>query len=496
MSVMGGSPLGRGPLGGFGGLAGSQILGLTLRIGAVDATPYLQVDSWRLTEELNSRDEAEFTLLTTDQWIPGEGQEVRLTLNGERLFGGTVQEVDAGFLDDGSDAWTRIDVQCVDYNQLADRFVVGEVYEGRTAGAILRALVTKYLVYEGIDPSGIQDGPTLSKVIFPNVPLAQACDGISELTGYHWNIDDYKTFHFAPFEPSQTQIVIDTSHADFRNLRRKTTRNQFRNVQFIDGAYFLTDIFREEFVLDGKERTKNTGFEVHSLRHLWVNNIEQAIGIRGVDQEKGWYWSQGDTAVSQETDDAAWPEGSVLRVEYQGRYKSPSVVEAPDAIDARRAIEGGSGRYEHVIRDSSLVGDALIAEKGMGLLRRFKTIDKELSFETERVGFAVGQAIEMDVPRLGVHHEKFLVTGLETTSIVVMRRFHVQVTSGELKGTGNEFFKRLFSSGQALSLNESEILNKIAAISDSVSMTDTLTAASGAYASAVCGTAVIGECEL
>lgn len=501
MSVLGSSPLGRAPLGGRGGVMGSQLRGLTLRIGPVDATPFLVVRSWHLREELNGRDDASFTLLTRDAWFPQEGEEVRLTLDGARLFGGTVHGVEAEFLTVASrvDAMTApvlIQVRCVDYNQLADRFVVTEVYEGVTAGAILRALVEKYLGDDGVSAAGIQDGPTLAKVAFPSIMLSQCFDAVAELIGYHWNIDDYKTFVFAPFRPTETAIVIDATNPNYRHIRRRTTRNQFRNVQYVDGGYFLTDVRGEEFVLDGRETTKSVGFAIHSLKKVWVDNVEQTIGIRGVDEGKQWYWNKGEPAVSQDLDEPRWPAGSVLKVQYQGRYQAPSVVEDPAAIDARRTIEGGSGRYEHIVRDSSLEGDALVTEKGLGLLRRFASIDKELSFETERDDFAVGQAIELDVPRLGVNHERFLVTGLDTSSLVTKRRFQVHVTSGELKGTSNEFFKKLFASGQPLTFREDDIVNKIVVESDAVTMSDTLTAASAAYAAAVCGTAVIGECEL
>ena len=501
MSTAGVRPLGGAPLGGTGGIVGTQIAGLGLRIGAVDATPNLLIRSWRLREELNGRDEADFKLVVYDSWLPVEGEEVRLTLGSARLFGGTVQSVRARFMSlrskpDNMTDPVLVDVRCVDYNQLADRIVVSEAFENMYAGEIVRSLALKYLAADGVDASGVPDGPLLSKVICPNIRMSDALNDLADLTGNHWNIDDYKTLWFKPFEPTAVAQTVDETNPDIRDLEKLTTLSQFRNVQYIDGAVFLTDPRIEEFVMDGKERTKNVGFPINSLLNVWLDGNLQTHGIGGIETGKQWYWNKPQTSITQEFEDPIAPEGSLLQVEYVGRYTAPALVEDAAGILARKAVEGGSGRYEHVYRDASLEGDTVVAEKLIGLLRRFSTIDNQLSFETERVGYAIGQTIQMNVPRFGINNAKFLVTRLETESIVVQRRFRVEVTSGELKGTGAEFFRALFASGQKLTIRESDLVNKIAVIQDTVAMTDSLTASSASFVEAVCGTAIIGEAEL
>lgn len=501
MTTHGSRVLGGAPLGGIGGIVGTQISGLGLRIGPLDATAYLLIDSWHLREELNGRDEADFRLVTYDAWLPVEGEEVRLTLGAARLFGGTVQSVRARFLSlrskpDNMTDPVIIDVRCADYNQLADRFTVGEVFENMHAGDIVRALAAKYLADDGINAAGVQDGPLLSKVVCPNIKLSDVLNDLDDLTGYHWNIDDYKTLWFKPFAPTDVAQVVDETNPDIRDLEKSTTLSQFRNVQYIDGAVFLTDPRIEEFIMDGKERTKNVGFAMNSLRNVWVNGNLQTHGIGGIETGKQWYWNKTQTTITQDFNDPILPDGAILQVEYVGRYTAPALVENSDSIVSRKSVEGGSGRYEHVYRDSSLEGDNVVAEKAIGLLRRFSSIDVQLRFETERVGYAIGQTIQVNVPRFGISSGKFLVTRLDTESITTRRRFQVEVTSGELKGTGAEFFRALFNSGQKLTIRESDMVNKISVVQDTVTMTDNMTASSAAIAKAFCGSAIFGEAEL
>ncbi len=493
--ILGGNPYGATPFGGVPIPAAFQ--GVVLQIGPQDVTPSLLVNSYRIRRELNGRDELEFPLVSTTGYVPLLGQQVILSIDGGLEFVGTVHEREVAFHSDGRGDYTTVQVRCVDLNELADRRLVIEVYENMTAGAIVRAIVAKYLAAELIQIGDVQDGPTVARVVFPYQSAASCFDDLSEQSGFHWHIDAQRGMNFAARETAPAPFTITSANAVFRGLRGTRTRNQYRNVQYMDGGRGVTDPRTESFRGNGLQQSWNVEFEIFAKPTIDVNFQPQTVGIRGVDTTTQFYWNKGETAIGRLSSLPPLLATDIIHVTYQGLFDVIEIVEDTAAILERQQVQGGTGRYEQLDRDDQLDGQDRVLEKGISLLRRYASLDEVIEFETDVVGLTIGQLATVDVPELGLSGT-FLITQLEIAPLnVTQRRFTVTATTGELKGRWQDLFANLLASNRPIVLREGEILQEVLAVHDPVGVTDSVVAtldnaATGEWGTGEAGTAEFG----
>lgn len=490
--IIGGTPYGSTPFGGEGATLFSG--NLVLQIGPVDATPYLFYGSYKLTEQLNGRDEATFDLIANDGYVPLVGQTILFSLNGGLLFAGTVHERDIVFLSESRSDYAQVTVRAVDWNEIADRHVVVEVFESMTVGAIVRAIVTKYLAGDGITIGDVQEGPLVARMVCAYQTAASCFDDLFSQSGMHWNIDEHKALNMFVRTTSPSPFVVTSANAVFRALKGTKTRNLYRNVQYVQGGKGVTDQRVESFVGDGTLTSFNVQYPVHAAPTITLNFQPQTVGIRGVDTTQQWFWAKGETAIGQGSG-TPLQATDTLAVTYKGQYDLMMIVEDSAAILERQTVQGGTGRYEHLDGTTTVDGQDLITEEGLDLLRQYATLDEVVTFETDLPGLAIGQLVTLNVPELGLSDD-FLITDLETVTLVgTSQRFTVTATTGDLKLTFSDFFKRFLAFNQPILLNDTTVLNQVLAMHDPVGVTDSVTATLATYAGGEWGTGEAGTAE-
>jgi hypothetical protein len=154
---------------------------------------------WRISETLNGRDTATFSVLSLDgSYRPAGGAEVVFEHDGNEFGGHIWATSEAGLGGEGVAAIvTTCDV--VGYAALADRRRVEiTIAAGSTLKQALQQIVT-YLTPYGVSLDVAQvDGPTLAdEVVFEDAPLTSALDKLAVITaglgtGYIWQIDHDK----------------------------------------------------------------------------------------------------------------------------------------------------------------------------------------------------------------------------------------------------------------------------------------------------------------
>lgn len=486
--IFGSTPIGSTPFGGTGSGAGTPG-GLSLQIGGSDVSlgGYLLVNSYRLSQQLNGRDTAECALYIPDGWSPQIGERFMLTQDDVRLFGGTVEQWEWEFLSEGNEQ-RLCRVTAVDHNQIADRFIVGKTYTLKAAGEIVRELVTQFLAAEGVTVGSIPTGPTLAKVVFPNISVAEALDQIHQQTGYHWNIDSHKSLNWFFRDAIQAPFAITTaSDSHWRKMRASQDRGAYRNVQFVDGGKGRTATQTEFFSGDGTRRTFSVAFELAAQPTVTVDGQSQTVGIGGVDSTAQWTWNQGNNTISQQGGTPLTAQ-QILRVMYIGWFDIFAGGEKPEEIERRHQIEGGSGRYELVIREDGLDGSDVVDQYIQDMLRIYGEIAWDLEFELDQPGLAVGQQLHVDVPSLGLANVEVLITEMETWPFAITRRRHkIKATTGELKNTMKSFWARVFRSGKPITINPDATVQQLLSFSSTADATDELTVTASAAAAAEWG---------
>lgn len=496
----GSAPLGGGPLGSPGPQPGAPA-GLSLRIGPLaNGTDYLFYRSWRLREQLNGRNTCTCTLLASDGLRPLLGQDFILELNGTRIFAGSIFSRRTRFLFDGGNDWLVHELECTDWNRLCDRRRIGEPYVNQTLGAIVRDIVAKTIGQEGISDAGVEEGPLLDRVVFPNVLVSQAFDLLSERTGYYWTVDYSKTLHFFARSTAQAPfpIVNDVNAVlKWRKYADEESLAQYRNSQFVDGGQAVTVPLREVLPSNGETRTYTASGPLASKPALDVNGVPvdpAEIGLRGQDENKSFYWAQGEPTITREQSLPPLATTDPLGVTATYYYDLDVVATDFAGVAERKSIEGGTGLYEHVQVETSLDGEEVITAKAAALLNRY-SLSREKEFELDQPGLAVGQQVLVTVPQIWSTNEPHLITEMETENLVLNeRRFHVRCSTGELKGTFTEFWKRVHQQNP-VRINPDAVVQSVVPMYDEAAVTDLVTATLSDYLPAEWGTAVVGEDE-
>lgn len=465
---------------------------LTLTIHGTDRTSFFQRNSLQVSDKLNSRNSCSFDIVDpAGAYRPTVGQVVTIVKGATTVFAGTIDDYEEEQL--GNSA-LQYNIECVDYNQICDRHTVKEVYTSQTLRAIVLDIVATEMSTEGINTTNVETGPTIDKWIFNYETVTDAFNTLAELSGMSWWLDYSKNLHFRERASIGAPFALTDSSLNYRHVKIRRNREQYRNRQFIRAGKDLTDSRTESFKGDGTAQAYTLKFPPGTEPTVTVDGSTVAgdVGIRGVESGKDWYWNKYDPIFTQ--DDGATPLSSTqtLAVTYQGLF--PVVVQAdnePEQI-SRAAVEGGSGLYE-MVRDEPNIddSDAAIQFAG-GLLRRYATIPDIIEFETDADGLAAGQLISINVTAHSLAGT-YLIESVSTKDVGMRSniRYTVTALSGESFGGWIKFFRDLINQGRKFVVQDNEVLIKLKSFSDGVVVSDALVMSSS-DGTAVVGTALCG----
>lgn len=470
----------------------------SLLVNAVERKGLLRPSSLRITDELNGRNECQFDLVQkTASVVLQIGEVVEVKLSATTIFKGTIES-----LDEVRSAGTvnhRYAVKCVDFNQLADRHLVAEIYESLTMKQIVDDIRTDHLAVEGVtlDPS-FPDGPTLERIPFDHVSVAEAFDELSEISGFFWNIGYDKVLRFIDrttmVAPKNIDSTVGGYLADTLTVNR--TRSRYRNSQFLRGGLTVTETsLTETFAGDGETKSFPLSLQVDSIVSIKVNAVAKTVGIRGVDTGKDWYYQVEDNIISQDNGGTALAGGSpadVLEVIYFGQFPLRVAATDTDKVAERAAIEGGSGLYEMIEDFEDIDRLSLGRERALGLIARFGDIEQIVELRDRTSGWQAGQLLTVSIPEHNISGN-FMVASVEFEERELQEFWYsLRLVQGAAVEGWVEFFKKLARDGRRKAIRPNEILHLIRAFSERALADETFSASSVAF---VCAQVDVDEVD-
>jgi hypothetical protein len=476
---------------------------LALTIAGVDQTALLQAGTLRLASRLNARDTAAFVLTDlTGAYRPAVGAAVVITNNGAVAFAGTVDDL-TETTPVGVPGALVSTVNCVDYNQLCDRHLVAAVYLGQTLGAIVGAIVAAVLAGEGVTTAHVEAGPTITKAVFSYQSVTDCFNALANLTGYAWYLDSAKDLHFFARGSNPAPLSLTDTSGNFFGLAVRSTRQQYRNRQYLRAGFDTTTPRTESFAGDAKRRTFAVGYPLAAVPTITVNGSAKTVGIKGVDTDKDWYWNKASADIVQDAAGALLASTDTLAVTYQGLFPLIVSADASTEIAARAAAEGGSGVYEALVTDQSIDTRALATDTATGLLRRYGTITQVVSFSYEDPDdatgtgrLAAGQLLSVNVSAHNLAGS-FLIDSVSAVDVGgAYLRYQVQALSGESLGSWEDFFAQLVTAGQTYVIRDNEVLLLLRSLPDALVLADTLTSTTAPPTTAQVGMSAVGFCEV
>ncbi|MDT7040881.1 hypothetical protein [Candidatus Nitronereus thalassa] len=473
-------------------------MALSLLIDAVERFGLVRPGTLTYTDELHTRSNLQCQLAVTKSggvyWRPAVGEPVTLLDGATKIFGGSIERIR---LDQppGVDTRLFITVECVSWDQIADRRLVSKDYTQETVRDIVLDLMTEHLVDEGVSEASIDVGPVIERLPFNFKSVTEAFNEIAELVGFEWWIDADKGLHFVACgtEPAPSSF---TSRAQYQTFQVTSERADYRNRQFVRAGQDKTEDRTEEFVGDSKRRTFNLSFPVaEKPSSLKINaGAEQTLGVRGIEGESTaqWFYQIGATELNHSQSETVLTASDTVTVIYKGFFPLLILSEDQIEITARAAVEGGTGVYE-AIEDKQEIDSAIFAlDLGAGLLRRKGLIPQTVLLSTLTAGFRAGQLVTITNADFGVNGD-FLIARVEfglLASEPPIFGYRLECLSGEAVGGWAEFWMRIANAGRKFVVRENEVLGPLIFNQEPLDATEDFTVQSQA---AACGEVDVDE---
>lgn len=410
-----------------------------------------QARSLSVTSQLQGCDTARFTELVQPGDTPTYrvGEPLRVYADEREdtaVFGGIVQErtiKDARASRGAKSGLRRVDYECVCFSHLAERRVIAGAWQNTVAGDVVRDIVSRTLVRDGVTTDNVEDGPEIEYLAYTYQRVSKLLDDLAEKTGYTWYIGPYRDLHFFSRESKTAPFSLTSSNQPYQSLSLREATEKYRNRQFVRGGKQQTDVRSETFSGDGRRRTFSVAFPIDEEPTVKVNGTVQELGIGGVEDNKQFYWNRGERSVYQDNDEPILESDDEVEVVYRGQIRL--LMEKIDAaqVDERKDVEGTSGLHERVTRDADIRTRNQARDKATDLLRRFAEIREKLDFTTQKLGLEQGHILTVELPDLNIDAEYLIESVNYRVKDNNTFRMDVSALSGEPYGGWQDFFKHL-----------------------------------------------------
>lgn len=357
-----------------------------------------------------------------------------------------------------------------DYTAELGRFLVAETYTNMTDKEIIDDLVEKYCPGLGITTNNVIEGVTIDQITFNYLYVDECITKLTQYTARHWYIDYAKDIHyFALGEETAPVSTLDEDSNDYINLNISTSNDNIKNRVYVRGGTELSDPYPVSIVADGEQRQFLLPDKPHNLS-MTQNGVTKTIGIKNIDDPGAFEYLLNfqEKYVECGTNTTTPANGTIMIFTYE--YDIPILVAVEDAASIEDV-----GVYEFLITDKDITTtDAARARAQAELTDYAKTL-VDGSFETYTIGYRSGQSIRVTLLEYGISDE-YIVQSVEYISLGGGTfRYKISITNSRKLGIIRFLINMLDASQNKLSLDEDEVVDELATITDSLdSLADSL----------------------
>jgi hypothetical protein len=355
---------------------------------------------------------------------------------------------------------------CNDYTKLAEKRLVASVETNEKVEDIVTNTIIPILTEEGISSGTIDCDITITKAIFSYVSCSEALDMLADLVdGYIWYIDTSLQLHFINKIDNISTVTVNSSfkHTEFE---RNKSLDTYRNTQYIWGGKARTDTQTDEVPAptpDGAIKKYYTRYPIAEEPTITVNSVavnSDDVGINGIDTDMKWYWTYGTNQIVHDDAEVALDAGlaDTLEITYIGLRNLLILTNSPDEIDSRALIEGNSGKYENIYKETQIDNTTQAIEYGNSLLKKYGEIKDTVNFKTKTIGIEAGQLLRIVKTAYDID-DYFLVRAVTMTQYTQTEiEYSVECLDGAAVGGWERYFLELIKSSKDYSINDTDVL--------------------------------------
>lgn len=452
----------------------------SVTINGVDRTSDILNETIVVEDNLNDEQNTlTFSLINrSGSGIPQNDEEIVITLDGgDTLFSGYITTVNINsVLETGA---IKIDIQCTDQVRLLDRNLVNKGYTNQTDKEIIEDIISTYCPDFGITTNNVIEGVTIDQINFNYVQPSQVFRRLCDLTGRNWFIDYEKDIHYFPLTTSSAPFNINSSNAQYFDLKISKDASQIKNRVYVRGGTRLSDPTTHSQKGDAEKRQFLLPDKPHDVS-VTVNGVSKTVGIKNVNLSGfDYYVNFQEKYVEQDSGAVVLSSSDVLAVTYT--YDIPILVAVEDGASI---IE--NGQKEFAIFDKSISTQQAARDRASAELTDYANNIIEGSFKTFTSGFQSGQFINIDLDSYGVN-ANYIITKVVAHAFGAGNYYYeISLASAKTMGIIRFLIELLENNRNLIEVSDDEVVDNLLSVTDSLlsdSLTDNLTIDSaGPYA--------------
>lgn len=376
---------------------------ITVTIGGIDRTNAIK--SLSISDAINNQvDTCEFEVEKTiaDTYVPALNDEVIITRDGTRIFGGVITTMTDELV---GDTTLRYDITVIDYTFFLNRRLVTERYEGQTIEAIIADLLTKYAP-DFTSTNTVADIEVAS-IAFNRITLSECLRKLADLVNFNWYVDYFKDVHFFASAGENAPFTVQdgTYIRDSLSITKDIT--QLRNRVIVQGGDLPTASRTVKYAGNGETATFATQFKFATLPTVLVNGVAQTVGVEYLNEDASfdcmWDFNQKYVRFTAGNIPPAPTSPAVTNIDITGQPLAPIIVNIPST-----ASIAAFGEYQFAITDENLLSEEQAIERALAELRAYSASLQEGSFDTYTPGLRSGQVVRIVDP-LRALDETFII---------------------------------------------------------------------------------------
>ena len=463
-------------------------MALLLEIDGVDKTSSIDWSSLTYTEVLTKEvDTLDFVVKDTPtKYVPSLGDEVVLSQDGGKLFGGVVIERKESVL---GGILIGYQISCKDWSYYLDGRLVVKSYENQTVEDIVLDIMSTYTT--GFTVTHVKPGgPTIESMRFNYEQVSSALTKLAQAVGYDWYVDPDMDLHFFDRETNVAPFDLDDTSGNFewRTLEINQSVVDIRNSIYVRGGNYKRPIAEGDAIDvyegDGTRQVFPLAYQYDNIV-VKKNGVSQSIGIDNITDP-----NTVDVLYNFTEKIIRFPAAPTAGhdVVVYGDAYTPIIAQARDQTSVETY-----GEFQEVIIDKSITSVSEAQRRAISELTLYAQNTYEAGFKTTETGLKSGQFITL-------------------SSVIrdINKRFKINRITGRARGSDHmEFSVKMISSGEItfvdimlallgkdkdnIQIADNEILQRLEIFNESFAVSDSLGApvkTVGPYlwgSTAVCG---------
>lgn len=428
-------------------------------------------NNWHYTKNINSQTTFTFTIIDNPNNLTiSRGLEVKFLIDGVIEFAGIINSV---IHYEEFNNYLYYDITCTSFDKLIEKRRIIENYTTKTAGYIIKDMITNILSEEGITQGTIENASTFDQVVFNNCSCYEALNKIQvACPGYNWHIDNDKKLHFYSRLSNKSAYTIDNTlqHNGFKPFY---TLDEYRNVQYIKGGRKETNLISNYTPTpkpDSSSREFIVKFQIARQPIIETNIagagwVAKTVGINGIDTGKDFYWTYGSDKVTQDESGVVLTSADDIRISFYGLQDINLVYEDTTEINTRKVIDGNSGKYEETFYNQDLVTNAAATDYAKGLIDKYKNQNYiNLTIENNIYDFDINMLVKVEKTLFAINDWYLIESITVNYQTPEKNTYQLKLLSGESVGNWEDYLKSLLT--QQVQITDNDILIKFKSFDD------------------------------